>query len=86
MNYIESLKQKKKKYLTKKEKKFLSEVHRFETLEKVYEHRIYFLKFNIDTHLHSKCLSQGDNFQKNLERYQEGLDYIRAKLNEFHQM
>ena len=89
MNYISSLKKKKKKYLTKEEKIFLADVERFETLLKVYNHRLEYLKFNFETISRCKYLrTQNNEFFKRSQEIEEckrRIDFISSKLNEFYQ-
>ena len=88
MNYISSLKKKKKKYLTKEEKFFLSEIDRFETLLRVYKQRLEFLNFSAgfyNRHGNSDNKSNKDYYNREIDKCKCRIDIINAKLNEFNQ-
>ncbi|MBR4316578.1 MAG: hypothetical protein IKP65_06420 [Alphaproteobacteria bacterium] len=84
MNYISSLRKKKKKTLTKEEKFFLSEVERFEILLKVYKNEEELLKFKGYTNVRG-LMDENEKNQKKLKKCYEAIAFIEAKLNEFYQ-
>ncbi len=83
MNYIFSLKQKKKRYLTSDEKKILSEVDRYETLLRVYEQRLEFLNFSSDFYKHHKNSKDRNIHKEEVRRCEDRIIIIKKKLEEF---
>ena len=88
MNYVVSLKMKKKKELTKEEKFFLSEVDRFETLLRVYKQRLEFLNFSADfynRHGNPDNKLNKSFYNQEVDKCKCRINIIKTKLNEFNQ-